>query len=184
MIRFSKAKTAAAKKLSQRRFTGRLCALFAVSILFVEPLAAQLVDKRVTPLNTVDRQYMDAQRQLINELTLRHYGGRCCRRVSELSSLQGLLDERQVKDQQTLELQAMGVVLGDLLASELNMHWVIYEDIQGRSRALQLDETDNFLFPVTMIARRQEGGDRTPIVDIYQQAYDAVEAVRVPLPFE
>jgi hypothetical protein len=170
--------------VSQWRSGGRFCVGIAIALLLAQPLAAQLIDKRVTPLTTVDRQYMESQRQLVNELTLRAYGGRCCRRVSELPLLQRLLDDKRVSPEQTLELQAMGIVLGDLLASELGMHWVVYEDIQGRSRALQLDESDNFLFPVTMIARRHEGGDRTPVLEIYEQAYDAVEAARPPRPFE
>ena len=31
----------------------------------------------------------------------------------------------------------MGVIMGDLLAADLKLHWVIYEDRQGRSRALR-----------------------------------------------
>ncbi|WP_439102524.1 DUF3806 domain-containing protein [Congregibacter sp.] len=146
--------------------------------------SAQLIDKRVTALNPLDRQYMDVQRQTLNELTLRYYGGRCCRSEAELDYLQRLLDDGHVGPDQTRELQAMGVALGDLLATELDMYWVVYEDIKGRSRALRLGETENYLFPVTMIARRHESGDKTPVADIYQQAYEAIEAVRPPLPFE
>lgn len=145
---------------------------------------AQLIDKRVSPLNPLDRQYMDTQRQLIVDLTLRHYGGRCCRNPSELDYLERLLRDGHVRSDETRELQAMGVLLGDLLAQELGMRWVIYEDINGRSRALQLDDTDNYLFPVTMIARRREGGDQTPISEIYRKAYEAMDAQRAPLPFQ
>ena len=142
------------------------------------------MENRVTALNPLDRQYMDVQRESLNELTLRYYGGRCCRSQAELSYLQRLLDDGHVQGHQTQELQAMGVALGDLLARELDMQWVVYEDIKGRSRALRLGETENYLFPVTMIARRHEGGDKTPVVDIYRQAYEAIEAVRPPLPFQ
>lgn len=161
-------------------------AIFALlACLLIAPgVTAQLLDKRVTALNPLDRQYMDLQRQSLNELTLRHYGGRCCRNQTELNYLQRLLDDNLVRPDQTRELQAMGVALGDLLAAELDMHWVVYEDIKGRSRALRLGETENYLFPVTMIARRHEGGDKTPVLDIYQQAYEAIETVRPPLPFQ
>lgn len=152
-------------------------------LLLAQGTAAQLLDKRISALNPLDRQYMNTQRQLLNELTLRYYGGRCCRSQSELGYLQRLVDDGHVQPDQTRELQAMGVALGDLLATELDMQWVIYEDIQGRSRALRLGETDNYLFPVTMIARRREGGDLTSVAEIYRKAYDAIEAVRPPLPF-
>lgn len=127
---------------------------------------------------------MDTQRDALNELTLRYYGRRCCRSQTELDYLQRLLNDGHVQASQTKELQAMGVALGDLLASELDMEWVVYEDIQGRSRALRLGETENYLFPVTMIARRYSAGDTTPVAEIYTSAYEAIEAVRPPLPFQ
>ncbi|MEM1403280.1 MAG: DUF3806 domain-containing protein [Pseudomonadota bacterium] len=146
--------------------------------------SAQLLEKRVTPLNPLDRQYMELQRELINELTLRYYGGRCCRSAAELLLLQRLLDDRHVSPQQTQELQAMGVLLGDLLAAEHDLQWVVYEDAAGRSRALQIEGTESYLFPVTMIARRWSVGDTTPVQDIYEQASMAAEEARPPLPFE
>ncbi|MEE4279611.1 MAG: DUF3806 domain-containing protein [Halieaceae bacterium] len=145
---------------------------------------AGLIEQRVGALTALDRQYMDRQRQRINDLMLRHYGGQCCRREADLDYLQRLLDDRHVRDDQSEELQAMGIVLGDLLAAEIDLDWVVFEDARGRSRALRLDNTDNFLFPVTMISRRREGGDRTPILAIYQQAVDAIAAARPPLPFQ
>lgn len=162
---------------------GRLL-LLGLILLGAAPSKAQLVEKRVTALEPLDRQYMDRQRQRIDELTLRHYGGRCCRSEFDLDYLQRLLDDRHVSAEQTLELQGMGVLMGDLLAAELDLQWVVYEDAKGRSRALQLDETDNFLFPVTMISRRREAGDTTSVAAIYRGAVTAMEAARPPRPFE
>lgn len=163
-----------------------LTVLFLVLLTQVhsESAFAQLIENRVSDLTALDRQYMDRQRTLINEMTLRYYGGRCCRSASELEYLERLLKDRHVGSQQTAELQAMGVLLGDLLASELGMRWVVYEDIKGRSRALRLDNTENYLFPVTMIARRREALDLTPIADIYSQAVETINAARPPLPFQ
>ena len=75
-------------------------------------------------------------------------------------------------------------VLGDLLAADLGMHWVIYEDKYGRSRALRYGQSEEYLFPVTMISRRQEADNQTPVVDIYQKAHDIIDAVKPPLPFQ
>lgn len=145
---------------------------------------AQVIETQITPLNPLDRQYMERQREVITEMTLRYYGGVCCRSEVELDYLQRLLDDGRVRDNDVEMLQAMGVLMGDLLARELDLQWVVYEDAKGRSRALQLDDTDNFLFPVTMISRRRQGGDRTPVAEIYAAAYEAMEAARPPLPFE
>jgi hypothetical protein len=64
------------------------------------------------------------------------------------------------------------------------MHWVIYEDSAGRSRALRYEDSENYLFPITMIARRREVGNQTPVSDIYQKAYDIIDESRPALPFQ
>ncbi len=177
----------AAARASTGKAPRRICTVVLLTaISWMLPFAsAQNGDEiLISPLNPLDRQYMDAQRQYITELTLRHYGGRCCRSSSELDYLQRLLDDGIVTGNDREALQAMGILLGDLLATELDLQWVVYEDRQGRSRALRLDETDNYLFPVTMISRRREADDRTPVEAIYRKAVDDLEAVRPPLPFQ
>ena len=159
--------------------------LTALALLVAAAPRAQIEDEvRLAPLTALDRRYMDMQRSTINELSLREYGGRCCRREAELAYLQRLLDDRIVTGQDIEKLQAMGILLGDLLASELDLHWTVYEDARGRSRALQYGDTENYLFPVTMIARRRYAGDMTPVLEIYRQAVEAMETARPPLPFE
>jgi hypothetical protein len=74
--------------------------------------------------------------------------------------------------------------MGDLLATELDMHWVIYEDRVGRSRALRYKESDDFLFPMTMISRRREAGNQARVADIYQKAYDIIAERKPALPFQ
>ncbi|MFV0276989.1 MAG: DUF3806 domain-containing protein [Parahaliea sp.] len=136
-------------------------------------------------LSFLDHQYMDTQRTRLEELARDHFGeGFSGERDSDLSLLQSLLDEDLVRADQTQELQAMGVVMGDLLAADLGMHWVVYEDRLGRSRALRYQDSDNYLFPVTMISRRREVGNSLPIRDIYQKAYDIIAPLRSKLPFQ
>jgi hypothetical protein len=74
--------------------------------------------------------------------------------------------------------------MGDLLSVEFDLHWVIFEDAMGRSRALRYRETDNFLFPITMISRRREVGNQTSVADIYQKASDTIAASKPTLPFQ
>jgi hypothetical protein len=139
---------------------------------------------QISELGTMDRQYMQQQRNRIDELA-RFDLGRQLRedKTHNLDILQTLLDRQLVSTDQTLELQAMGVVLGDLLAAELDMHWVIYEDKYGRSRALQLGSSDNFLFPITMISRRFEAGARVDVTAVFDKAAKIIQPYRTPLPF-
>jgi hypothetical protein len=139
----------------------------------------------ISDLSYLDRQYMSEQRSNLEDITRRHFGtGFNGDKAHDLQLLQRILDRGLIRSTQTAELQAMGMVLGDLLAAELNMHWVVYEDSKGRSRALRYRDTDNYLFPVTMISRRREVGIEKPVADIYQKAYDEIAPLRERLPFQ
>ena len=154
-------------------------------VLGLSVVAQAQNEARISELTYVDRQYMDGQRQLLADLLARNYGARFSgQKDRDLSLLQKLLDDELVQNRQTLELQAMGIVLGDLLAADLGLDWVVYEDRLGRSRALRYQETDNFLFPVTMIARRREVGNTTAVREIYRKAVEAISPSIPKLPFQ
>ncbi|MFU8763785.1 MAG: DUF3806 domain-containing protein [Haliea sp.] len=158
--------------------------LLPLLILLTVPVAAQ--DRVwISELSPLDRQYMIHQRASIEDLARRHLGhGFSGQKDRDLDLLQRLLDRGLVRADQTAELQAMGMIMGDLLADELGMHWVVYEDKLGRSRALRYRETDNYLFPMTMISRRQEAANLRPVEDIYQRAVATITPHRAPLPFQ
>ena len=139
---------------------------------------------KVSALGTLDRQFMEQQRNRVDELARFDLGRQLqADKNHNLGILQTLLDRRVVTADQTVELQAMGVVLGDLLAAELGMKWVIFEDKYGRSRALRLGSSDNFLFPITMISRRVEAGAQVDVTAVYEKAYKIIDPYRTPLPF-
>ncbi|MFT4614231.1 MAG: hypothetical protein ACI9NT_001375 [Bacteroidia bacterium] len=147
--------------------------------------SAQLLTLTIEDLSSVDRQYMEQQRVSLKALAARHLGRQFNgQRETDLAILQALLDRRHVRQDQTLELQAMGVVMGDLLAKELHLDWVVYIDKHGRSRALRYRETDNYLFPITLISRRREADNLTPVSAIYDQARDGLVEDLPPNPFQ
>lgn len=152
--------------------------------LFLSAWAGAQGEARISALSYLDRQYMQQQRDRLSDLAATAFGRQFSgERNRDIALLQRLLDEGQVRDDQTRELQAMGIVLGDLLAAELNLDWVIYEDRLGRSRALRYKTSDHYLFPVTMISRRREAGNRTPVMEIYEKARDNAETALPALPF-
>lgn len=157
-------------------------------ILLTWALCTQVMAKEdliVSNLTQIDLQYMQQQRVLLGDLTARHFGSQFNgSRDNDLGLLQRLLDEELVRNDQTRELQAMGVIMGDLLAAELGMDWVVYEDRLGRTRALRYKETDSYLFPMTMISRRRMVDNLTPVADIYRKAHDTMKTVIPSLPFQ
>jgi hypothetical protein len=152
-------------------------------MLGIGPAAAQ--EATVSELSYLDRQWMAGQRALLEDVTRRHFGrGFSGDEESDLHLLQLLLDRRLVREDQTRELQAMGVIMGDLLAANLGLDWVVYRDELGRSRALRDGDTDNYLFPITMISRRREVGNRRPVAEIYAGARAIIREGRPPKPFQ
>lgn len=161
-----------------------LCALLAMFPVWHSTALAE-APPRISELSYLDRQYMTQQREAIDDITRRHYGtGLSGQKIHDLPLLQRLLDDSLVTPAQTQQLQAMGIIMGDLLAADLGLHWVIYEDKLGRTRALRHEQTDEYLFPVTMISRRREADNRKSVSDIYQKAYDIMEAAKPALPFQ
>lgn len=153
--------------------------------LLLACLAAAREDVRIDALSPLDEQYMAQQRASLADLAASRLGRSFSgNRQADLELLQLMLDRRLVRADDTRQLQAMGMIMGDLLAADLGMHWVIYEDSLGRSRALRYRDSDEYLFPVTMISRRREAGNDTPVADIYRKAYDIIAPLRTPLPFE
>ena len=147
--------------------------------------AVALDDIEISSLSKIDLQYMQQQRDSLEDLAARNFGRQFTgSKDQDLELLQRLLDEDIVSGDQTRELQAMGIIMGDLLAEELDLDWVVFEDRLGRSRALRYKSTDNYLFPVTMISRRREVDDRTPVADIYRRAQDTMRASLPALPFQ
>lgn len=96
----------------------------------------------------------------------------------DLALLQRIADAKYLKPEQRRELQALGVVLAQTLATDLKLHWVIFKDEQARSRALRIDETNQVLFPITSIARRYEVGADIDIAKIYAKHQAIAKRVR------
>ncbi len=136
-------------------------------------------DVLIEPMTAIDRQFMADQRMRVEQLANRLGRGLTGVADRDLNTLQRILDERLVPAEDTLTLQALGVVLGDLLGDRLDMDWVVYRDNKGRSRALRYRQMDVYLFPVTMISRRQEGGSERRLKPLFD---DTVRDTRLLLP--
>lgn len=126
----------------------------------------------------LDEAYMAQQVARIDDLAARHLGRRLQGNNSDLAVLQSLLDRQLVKGDDEMGLQAMGIVMGDLLAGEYGLEWVIYTDERGRSRALRISPEQEVLFPSTMISRRVKAGSEVDVQALYDKAGDTVQRVR------
>jgi hypothetical protein len=95
--------------------------------------------------------------------------------VSDLDVLQRLLDEGAVAPDDEFGQQSLGVVLGDVMARNLGLEWVVVDDELGRSRALRYRETSSLFFPVTMISKRARHDERIVVRALYDDVARGVE---------
>lgn len=178
---------------SRRRLIGLLVlgivCLAGIQLYFLRPLSRGVggpsglagVRERAAyqPLSGQDQERLDRQRKLVSELARRHVGlGLTGSSQSDLRVIQRILDLGVLGAKQTFELQALGVALGDVMAAKLGLHWVVFQDDVGRSRALRLGDTDVVLFPVTMISKRVEAGIKVSVDELWRNAARTVAEAR------
>ncbi|MFT6276046.1 MAG: hypothetical protein ACJAZ0_002149 [Halioglobus sp.] len=174
-----------AYKMIISRFVKFLSTGFALLTLSWGLFAYPGEPPKIYELTNTDKHYMSAQRASLDDLARIHLGRQFRNeKDADLALLQVLLDRQLVRANQKKELQAMGVIMGDFLADELKMHWIIYEDKVGRSRTLQYKDSEHFLFPMTMISRRQEVNNQTSVRDIYQRAVSVIKPKLPPAPYQ
>lgn len=137
----------------------------------------------IEDLAWVDNGYLERQRQLIDEISRSEFGRPVRRDLSDLTVLERIIENELVNRTETQTLQAMGVVLGDIYVAELNMQWRVYNDRQGKSRAVCLPDTTHCLFPITMISRRAEAGSRLDVRRIYERGVELMRPYIPKLPY-
>jgi Domain of unknown function (DUF3806) len=98
--------------------------------------------------------------------------------AGKLGTLRAILDGNVFNAKQTHELQCLGIVLGDAFVLDLGMEWVMVEDAHGRDPAVRVPGTSIILFPLTMISKRVERGEKVDVFDLFNGIAADVEAVR------
>jgi hypothetical protein len=90
--------------------------------------------------------------------------------AGKLGLLRALLERQVFKPTQTHELQCMGIVLGDALVQHCGTEWRAVEDEHGRDPCVQVPGTTIILFPLTMISKRVEKGERVDIFALFNES--------------
>ena len=89
--------------------------------------------------------------------------------LRNLGTLQRLADSRFISKADVMDQQVLGVVLGDVMADNLHLSWIVVDDRVGRSRALRWRETQPLFFPVTMISKRMSSGEKVDVRALYDR---------------
>jgi hypothetical protein len=141
---------------------GLLGCLFAQSAGTVAP------KPRFADLSSNDAVRLEQQRAVVATAAQRHGLGTLTRTTSDLPVLQKLIDDRVFKKSQTYELQCLGVVLGDVLSSELPLRWVMVTDELGTDPTLRFKQTTIQVNVLTMISKRIEKDQPVDVAQLFR----------------
>jgi hypothetical protein len=129
------------------------------------------IKSTIEPLDSESRDELKAQRRLVATLGKRYVGSTITgSSLDDLRIVQRLFDRHPPRDRglvlsqeriipekgRIYEMQALGVVVGDVMAHNFDLDWVVFEDKYGRGRALNVRGTTDLVFPVTMLSKRYE----------------------------
>ena len=98
--------------------------------------------------------------------------------AGKLGVIRAVLEGGFFRPDQTFELQGLGVILGDVLSTEMGLVWKMVEDHSGISPCLVLEGTSIVLYPQTMISKRIERGDTVDVFDLFNSVCAHVEEMR------
>lgn len=137
---------------------------------------SSLRNKVITPLGITENGEMQRQRRIINRLIRENFGSvRLSGTKSDLYYFQRIIEKRLIAKNEVYDLQALGVMLGDVMARSMPLKWVVVKDRYGKSRALQHEGTDQLFFPLTMISRRVQNGMQVSVSQLYDKTEAAVK---------
>jgi hypothetical protein len=124
----------------------------------------QRVAPKFTELSGDDVASLDKQRALVAAAAKQRYGvSGLVRTKADLPVLQRLIDDQAFSKTQTYELQSLGVALGDVMASELPLRWMMVTDEFGTDPTLRNKETTIQVNALTMISKRVERDEKVSV---------------------
>lgn len=140
---------------------------------------------QIEELDWIDKKHMEDEAFKIDELFQSRFGTSIRRDLTDLNSLQRIIDNKWVEADDYKILQAMGIVLGNVMQADFpnTLEWKVYSDDLGRSRALCVRNSANCLFPITMLERRVESGIHPDVKKIYHEAILSMEKYLPQLPY-
>ncbi|MCO4830753.1 MAG: DUF3806 domain-containing protein, partial [Gammaproteobacteria bacterium] len=99
-------------------------------------------------------------------------------KAADLDHFQALIQRKAIRFDDVTTWQALGVVFGDYIAEQHGLTWVVYEDELGVSKALRWQDTDNFVFPVTVFSKRIQFKETPEPRAIYADLSDVIKGFK------
>jgi uncharacterized protein DUF3806 len=152
-----------------------LVLLSSATLLFSQSVHSAEPQPIFSELRAEDKQHLEQKRALIAQVAKQRYGTPALTKSkTDIPILQRLLDDKVFKKSQTYELQSLGVVFGDVLASEFPLRWVMITDEYGTDPTLRYKETSVNINALTMISKRVEKDEPVDVSELLRKTGEAL----------
>lgn len=113
------------------------------------------------PLNDEEQAGIAQATAWVNDVLHRGFKSdiRLTGRRGDIPTLHSLISKGPFGADAASELTVFGTVFGGILATEIPMRWVVFQDEHGSDFALQYRDLDVFVFPRDMLLKRVERGE-------------------------
>jgi hypothetical protein len=130
----------------------------------------------LTDLSPEDVMRLDRRRALVQEAITRGYQApQLTRTPADLPALQRLLDDGVFARTQRYQLQSVGIVFGDVLATELPLWWML-ATADGKSwPTLRFRDTTIQIHPMSLISTPIENGEKVNLAALLRATREALE---------
>lgn len=137
----------------------------------------------VSELSWLEKNHLQQQVDKIDELARLKLGRQIHGDKSDLEILQKIIHRGLIARDDIITMQAMGVVMGNVMVADLGLVWKVYKDKLGESKATCLPQGSECLFPITMLSRRMEVGLLPDVEKVYNESTALIKPYLPKMPF-
>lgn len=129
----------------------------------------------VRNIGPTEAEGLEAERKLAQDL-VKGFGSDfvLSKTKSDLPALQTIIENGPYTESPENELVVIGTAYGDILATELGLHWVVVTDEYGTDIGLQYRNLEIYLFPRDMIVKRFEQGEEIDLTFMFGELIKVV----------
>ena len=145
------------------------------------PALIDSIEKRPehSELTEHEQHALEEQREVVRELLQQRYDVFSLPGLrADLPVLQQIISDRAFGPEQEYEWSCVGVVFGDILASEFGLDWCAFCDEQGAESALRLGGSTITLYPRSMILKRMANGEEIDLETFMDGLAEGIEQLK------
>lgn len=131
------------------------------------------MDDEVRPPSDGELAWLEQAERYALHLLCQQFGDVTLDRTeADLRLVQALIDTGRLRADDVVELQCLGALLGNVFTARTEMRWAVVTNEFGELLAIHAHRIGFTLYPITMIAKRIEGGRPVDVPRLYRSFVD------------